>query len=115
MVGTFHAAGKSLAYDLLKGPVKWLRNRLDYAFAVSEDAATMAHTALGGEYEILFNGVEIDRYISANSWPKKNPTIFFDKIETLLFVLGQIIEVNIIYILIIFKKYVFKIFKVSIV
>ncbi len=77
MVGTFHAAGKSLAYDLLKGPVKWLRNRLDYAFAVSEDAATMAHTALGGEYEILFNGVEIDRYISANSWPKKNPTIFF--------------------------------------
>ena len=29
MLGTFHAAGKSLAYELLKGPVKWLRNRLD--------------------------------------------------------------------------------------
>jgi phosphatidylinositol alpha-mannosyltransferase len=57
--------------------VKWLRNRLDYAFAVSEDAATMAQAALGGEYEILFNGVEIDRYASANPWPKENPTIFF--------------------------------------
>ena len=77
MLGTFHAAGKSLAYDLLKGPVKWLRNRLDHAVAVSEDAAKMAHSALGGEYEILFNGVETDRCNSADPWPKENPTIFF--------------------------------------
>jgi len=77
MLGTFHAAGKSLAYDLLKGPAKWLRNRLDHAVAVSEDAAKMAHSALGGEYEILFNGVETDRCNSADPWPKENPTIFF--------------------------------------
>ena len=77
MLGTFHAAGKSLAYDLLKGPVRWLRNRLDYAVAVSEDAAEMAHSALGGEYEILFNGVETDRCNSVVPWPKENPTILF--------------------------------------
>ena len=77
MLGTFHAAGKSLAYDLLKGPVKWLRNRLDHAVAVSEDAAEMAHSALGGEYEILFNGVETDRCNSAVPWSKENSTIFF--------------------------------------
>ena len=77
MLGTFHAAGKSLAYDLLKGPVKWLRNRLDHTVAVSDDAAKMARIALGGEYEVLFNGVEIDKCISANPWPKENPTIFF--------------------------------------
>ena len=77
MLGTFHAAGKSLAYDLLKGPVRWLRNRLDHAVAVSEDAAKMAQSALGGEYEILFNGVEIDRCVSAEPWPKEGPTVFF--------------------------------------
>ena len=77
MLGTFHAAGKSLAYDLLKGPVKWLRNRLDHAVAVSEDAAEMAHAALGGEYEILFNGVETDRCNSVVPWSKESPTIFF--------------------------------------
>ena len=77
MLGTFHAAGKSLAYDLLKGPVKWLRNRLDHAVAVSEDAAEMAHSALGGEYEILFNGVETDRCSSVVPWSKESPTIFF--------------------------------------
>ncbi len=77
MLGTFHAAGKSLAYDLLKSPVKWLRNRLDYAVAVSDDAAEMARSALGGDYEILFNGVEVDRCISVDPWPKEVPTIFF--------------------------------------
>ena len=38
MVGTFHAAGGSRAYDLLNQPLRWLRHRLDASFAVSEDA-----------------------------------------------------------------------------
>ena len=40
--------------------MRWLRQRLDVAFAVSEDAAAMAGGALGGEYEVLFNGIETE-------------------------------------------------------
>ncbi|CAI8400558.1 MAG: Phosphatidyl-myo-inositol mannosyltransferase [Acidimicrobiales bacterium AG-410-I20] len=77
MVGTFHAAGGSLAYDLLNKPIRWLSNRLDYRFAVSSDAAEMAQTSLGNEYEILFNGVETDQCKKASPWPTEGPTIFF--------------------------------------
>ena len=76
-VGTFHAAGKSLAYDILRSPARWLREKLDYSFAVSEDAAKMAYSALGGEYEVLFNGVEVERCNSVEAWPKEVSTIFF--------------------------------------
>ena len=77
MAGTFHAAGGSRAYDLLNAPVRWLRQRLDVAFAVSEDAAAMAGGALGGEYEVLFNGIETDRCAGADPWPTEGPTILF--------------------------------------
>jgi phosphatidylinositol alpha-mannosyltransferase len=77
MVGTFHAAGGSRAYDLLNGPVRWLSRRLDRSFAVSDDAAAMAHTSLGGTYEVLFNGVETDRCAAVEPWPTTHPTIFF--------------------------------------
>ena len=77
MVGTFHAAGGSLAYDLLNRPVRWLSRRLDRAFAVSDDAAAMARDSLGGEYEVLFNGVEVARSTSVEPWPTEGPTVFF--------------------------------------
>ena len=77
MVGTFHAAGGSRAYDLLNQPLRWLRHRLDASFAVSEDAAAMAGGALGGEYEVLFNGVETDRCAAADPWPTDGPTVLF--------------------------------------
>lgn len=77
MVGTFHAAGRSLSYDLLGTPLRWLRGRLGSAFAVSDDAARMARNALGGNYDVVFNGVEVDRCLSAKPWPTDRPTIFF--------------------------------------
>ena len=77
MVGTFHAAGGSLAYDLLNGPVRRLRRRMAQTFAVSADAAEMAGDALGGHFEVLFNGVEVDRCADAEPWPTDGPTIFF--------------------------------------
>ena len=76
MVGTFHAAGGSLAYDLLNRPVRWLSRRMDRVFAVSDDAATMARESLGGDYEVLFNGVEVQRSREAPPWPADGPAIF---------------------------------------
>ena len=61
MVGTFHAAGGSLAYDVMNRGVRWLNRRLDRSFAVSDDAAAMAPHPWAAEYEILFNGVEVQR------------------------------------------------------
>ena len=77
MVGTFHAAGGSLAYDLLNRPVRWLSRRMDRVFAVSDDAATMARESLGGDYEVLFNVFEVQRSREATPWPTDGPTIFF--------------------------------------
>jgi phosphatidylinositol alpha-mannosyltransferase len=77
LVGTFHAAGGSAAYDLLRAGVRWLARRLDHRVAVSEDARSMAAEALGGEYTLLFNGVELDHYRSVEPWPTEGPTVFF--------------------------------------
>jgi phosphatidylinositol alpha-mannosyltransferase len=77
LVGTFHAAGGSAAYRYLNVGVRYLARRLDHRCAVSEDAREMAHDALGGDYTLLFNGIEVDRYAKARPWPTDGPTIFF--------------------------------------
>jgi phosphatidylinositol alpha-mannosyltransferase len=37
----------------------------------------MAQRALGGEYELMHNGIEIERFSKATPWPTTSPTIFF--------------------------------------
>lgn len=78
LLGTFHAAGTSLAYAVAKPLVRRAARRLDLRTAVSEDARAMAIEALGGEYELVFNGVEVDHFAKAPPWPTGGrPTIFF--------------------------------------
>jgi phosphatidylinositol alpha-mannosyltransferase len=50
---------------------------MDERCAVSEDARKLAQGYLGGEYTVLFNGVEIDRYALAEPVKADGPTIFF--------------------------------------
>src|SRR5579864_809576 len=76
-VGTFHRAGGSKAYRHLRPVVRWFANRLELRCAVSEAAAATASAALGGTYEVLFNGIEVDRFASAEPWPTEGPTILF--------------------------------------
>jgi phosphatidylinositol alpha-mannosyltransferase len=77
MIGTFHAAGGSLAYDLMRRSVRSLAGRLDDRVAVSEDARKMASEALGGEYDLVFNGVELRRYSGGQATPTTGRTILF--------------------------------------
>ena len=77
LIATFHAAGGSAAYRYLRPGVRWMARRLDLRCAVSEDARQMAHDALGGDYVLLFNGIEVDRFAKAEPWPTDGPTIFF--------------------------------------
>jgi len=77
MVGTFHAAGASAAYRWLTPLTRWLAGRLTVRCAVSEDARDMAACALGGQYEMLHNGIDVERFTKATPWPTEGPTVLF--------------------------------------
>jgi phosphatidylinositol alpha-mannosyltransferase len=78
LVGTFHAAGDDSApYRWLMPVARWLAAKLDVRCAVSADARQMAHRAIGGTYQMVFNGVEVESYDRAEPWPTEGPTIFF--------------------------------------
>ncbi len=77
LVGTFHAAGSISIYRLLGPLFRWGARRIDRKFAVSEDARAMAREVLGGDYELIFNGVEVPRFRDAEPWPTDGPTVFF--------------------------------------
>ncbi len=77
LLGTFHAAGSSLAYDLLPRATKFLASRLDYRTAVSADARELAFNAFGGDYDLLFNGVELASYQHPEPTPTTGPTVLF--------------------------------------
>ena len=76
LLGTFHRSGHSSAYQILRPLVQWVSNRLDHRCAVSENARALAERQLGGQYELVFNGVELDAPASAPIRATA-PTIFF--------------------------------------
>jgi phosphatidyl-myo-inositol alpha-mannosyltransferase len=79
-VGTFHAAGTSASYRILGPALSRLIRRIDHKVVVSKDALALVRSHLGGEYEVLFNGVELEAIRSAAPWPEPagaRPTIFF--------------------------------------
>ncbi len=81
-VGTFHAAGTSASYRFLAPALTRLIRRLDHKVVVSKDALALVHSYLGGDYEVLFNGVELDAIRSVAPWPHEptspdRPTVFF--------------------------------------
>lgn len=84
-VGTFHAAGTSASYRLLRPALSRLLDRIDYKVVVSKDALALVQGHLGGEFEVLFNGVELDAIRSVDPWrdPARSdeggvrPVVFF--------------------------------------
>ena len=77
VVATFHAAGESASYKYLRPIIKPAANNIAHAVAVSKDAADLVRRYIGGSYEILYNGVELDAYRAAPQHPTEGPTIFF--------------------------------------
>lgn len=65
-LGTFHRAGASSAYTAFRPIARWLARRLSMRCAVSEDARTTARDAIGGTYELVFNGIEVERFAKAD-------------------------------------------------
>jgi phosphatidyl-myo-inositol alpha-mannosyltransferase len=77
LIGTFHRAGQSALYRAMRPIARWATGRLSVRCAVSEDALATAAGALGGSYELVFNGIEVDRYAKAVPWPTEGPTVLF--------------------------------------
>jgi phosphatidyl-myo-inositol alpha-mannosyltransferase len=77
-VATFHRSGGSPFYTVLRPlTTRLARRRFAVRCAVSEAARETAHAAVGGDYVVLFNGVEVDRYANAVPWPTTGPTALF--------------------------------------
>lgn len=77
LVGTFHASGEIGVYRYLRPLLRRLTTRLDCKVAVSDEAASMAQRHLGGDYDVLFNGIEVERFATAESARTAGPTVFF--------------------------------------
>jgi phosphatidylinositol alpha-mannosyltransferase len=76
-VGTFHRAGPSAAYRLLGPLARAAAGRLAARCAVSSAAEATARDALGGTYDIIGNGIDIERFATARPWPTTGPTVLF--------------------------------------
>jgi phosphatidyl-myo-inositol alpha-mannosyltransferase len=76
-VGTFHRAGASRWYALLRPLARWAAGRLNVRCAVSEAARATAQAAVGGEYRVLFNGVNVARFANALPYPTDGPSILY--------------------------------------
>ena len=77
LVGTFHAAGTSAPYRYMLPLIRYFATWLSIRVAVSKDARTLAAAATGCSFELLFNGVEVERFATADPWPTTVPTITF--------------------------------------
>lgn len=76
-VGTFHRAGAVTGARVLSPVSQVLAGRLAARTAVSEEARRTAAELCGGEYELIGNGIEVDRFTSVAPWPTTGPTILF--------------------------------------
>ncbi len=77
IVGTFHAAGQSTSYRLFHRTLSKFIERIDHKVVVSKDALALAESHLGGEYEVLFNGVDIGQIQAVDPLLTDHPTVFF--------------------------------------
>jgi phosphatidyl-myo-inositol alpha-mannosyltransferase len=77
VVGTFHAAGDSSSYRLLRPALLRLISRIDHKVVVSKDALELVQRYLGGEYEVAFNGVELEAIAQVEPHPSPRPSILF--------------------------------------
>lgn len=78
IVGTFHSAGESVGYRTLQRQLTWLMKRCDVRTAVSKDALELAQRYFPGDYEVLYNGIELERYQSVEKVKKENAIFLLD-------------------------------------
>ncbi len=76
IVSTHHisgAVGREWALPALRLPMSRIAARV----AVSESARLTAEDAYGGEYRVLWNGIDVERAQHACPWPTDRPAVLF--------------------------------------
>jgi len=76
MIGTFHASGE-LMHQWSRPALKGFMSRLTTRVVVSEAARETAIANWGGQYEVLWNGIEIERFANATPTPSPRPAVLF--------------------------------------
>lgn len=76
MVSTHHIAGH-VGREWAMPAVRAILERVAVRVAVSESARVTAEASCGGEYEVLWNGVDTDRYEMVAPTPTKRPAVLF--------------------------------------
>lgn len=77
LVGTFHRAGTISWYRAMRGPGRWATRRLALRCAVSALALETARETFGGQYELVWNGIDIGLVSAVEPWPTSGPTVLF--------------------------------------
>ncbi len=77
LAGTFHRAGDITWYRAVKRPARWALRRLQLRCAVSPMALATARHALGGDYELVWNGIDLGQFEEAEPWESTGPTVLF--------------------------------------
>ena len=77
MVGTFHRCGVSRWVPVFKPLARFVGTRMQVRVAVSQAARGTGMRSAGGEYEVLFNGIDIERFAHAVPTPTDRPTVLF--------------------------------------
>jgi hypothetical protein len=78
MVGTYHRAGVSRWVPVLKPLVYgWWGRACRCAWPSPKAARETAMRSSKGEYEVLFNGVDMERFARAEPVPSDRPTVLF--------------------------------------
>ncbi len=76
-VGTFHRSGESAVVRAARPLARWAARKLSLRCAVSEDALTTASRVLGGQYELVGNGIDTVLFATTEPWPTEGKTVFF--------------------------------------
>ena len=82
-VGTFHRAGAVAGGRVLAPAARLLAGRLAARTAVSEAAAATARALVGGDYEVIGNGVDLERFLARpdgavpRGAPVEDPVVLF--------------------------------------
>ncbi len=77
LVGTFHAAGRQPWYSALRPALRGCINRLQVRTVVSVEALLRVQEAFPGDYLVLPNGVDVERFATAEPWPAPTPAVLF--------------------------------------
>lgn len=76
-IGTWHRSGPSAWIQNLAPLGRWACRSLTVRAAVSEEARATAVAAIGGDYELVWNGIDTGRYRLSPAEPTQRPTILF--------------------------------------